>query len=202
MADQAGIDHVRQIGIFRRLAKDLMGSKRYFNEVKDTGFLGKEFSNVELKDFLGDITKPSDSFFGTLVGATKEGMKKVSSVYQTEEQAYKMMTYVHFRDLGLPIKEAIKQTEKYQFNYEKVAKIVEWARKSPVGAPFATFVSKALPMTAKTAVTHPERLYKYMAMFKAIENQTKDHLGLSDEELNDIKASKRGVKIQRSPAAS
>lgn len=195
LLDQSGVDHAMQLQLLPKAAKDFLKNGKYYQEAKQANLLGKEYYGGEIKSFLENWNKIPDNMWEKIVNAGRAGIDKTGKIYQAEEQIFKLAKFIHSRESGMGIKEAAKEAEKYLFNYEKVPKFIEYARKSPIGSPFVTFASKAIPLAVETSVKNPVKMYKYVAFMKAIENQSKEKLGITQEDIDTIKRNRRGVNM-------
>jgi len=120
------------------------------------------------------------------ISQTKVG-QKAGKLYQAEEAWFKLAKFIQGRENGLSPKQAAFEAQKALFDYTDVPPAVEWARRSPFGAPFITFTYKALPMIAESAVTHPWRLAGAVYGLYAIQDAAREALGISEDEFAKIK---------------
>lgn len=196
LMDLGGVDLARQPELLYRAAKELSKNGLVAQEAKKAGLLGNEFFGGEIKAFRDALlaTGQEPSTLGKLLSVSKRIGNKAGAAYQTEEQVFKLAKYIDNRAKGLSVQAAVDDAEKWLFNYSKVPKAVDFMRRAPVvGAPFITFASKALPRVIEAATTNPVSVYKYYALFNAIENISKEKLGISEK---DFKLLKRGARGQ------
>lgn len=192
LMDLSGVDLNKQPALLARSLKEISQKGSFFQEAKEANLMGHEFSAAEIKGFMDNFDKPAETVFGKIMNIPKQGVKFLGNTYQTEEQIFKLAKFIHEREAGLGVKEAADQAQKWLFNYDKVSPAVKALRTSPIGAPFITFSSKALPVVAEAAATNPMRLYKYKILFDSMENMAKEKFDLSDKEINTIKRNQRG----------
>jgi len=206
LADMGGLNHLQQIRLMPKALKEIFKKGKLYNELKDEGVIGVEFVGGEIKNLMKSFAGekgPLIERISKISGRVGDAMMKfrnnvrgasefLGKVYQGEEQLYKMMKYIRNRELGMDVKAAAADAEKWLFNYEKVSPFIDKVRQSPLGSPFITFTSKALPRIAETAVTNPLKLYKYKLLFDSIENRAQKSLNLSDDEIQTIKKNSRG----------
>lgn len=193
LLSQGGVDHFQQLRLIPKAAKEILGKGKYYQEANEAGLLGREFYGGEIKSFLDNWSQADSTIWDKIGSISSKTSDKLGKIYQGEEQIFKLAKFISDRENGIGVKEAVRSAEKYLFNYEKTSKFIQIARKSPFGAPFITFASKALPNTAETAIKNPLEMYKYVSFIKAIENQAKDHLGITDDDLNTVKRNRRGI---------
>lgn len=195
LMDLSGIELHQQPALLAKAAKEMANKGKYFTEAKDALLLGHEFSNAEIKGFIDNFAKPADTVIGKLLKIPAKIAKKTGGAYQTEEKVFKLAKYIHGREAGLGVKEAAQEAEKWLFNYDKVPPIVKALRNSPIGAPFVTFTSKALPVVAEAAVKNPMRLYKYKILFDSLENMAREKFDLKEGDIDTIKRNQRGKVV-------
>jgi len=197
LLDLSGVDHIQQMRLIPKSGKEMATKGTFFREAKKGGLFGHEFVGGEIKTFMG--VNKGGSVFDRIANVVKPVNwvgKKAGQVYQGEEQIFKLAKFISEREKGATIDAAVKAAEKWLFNYEKVPKAVNFIRKHPlVGSPFFTFAAKAIPRAAEVAITNPLRIGKYSILMKAIENQSKEHLNMSDEEVSAIKENRRGIHL-------
>ncbi len=176
LADFGGL-HPYMIDEWVKGAKDLRAQGGYYTEAKEVGLFRSGFSQNEI-NHLADVVVRSpeqNAALRVLDGihdiAVKAGEKtgiKPSKIYGAVENFYRYNLYRYGREaLGLDPKEARRYALKYAIDYEVVSPATRMARSLPiVGAPFMTFASKAIPLTLETAVKHPLRVSKYVALIQ------------------------------------
>ena len=117
--------------------------------------------------------------------STKAG-RKAGVIYQAEESWFKLAKFMHAQEKGMSAEKAAENANEWLFDYGEVPKFVDWARRSPLGAPFITFTYKALPAIAKSAVLYPWRLAGVVYALHAIAEGSKDALGIDAEDAEDL----------------
>jgi hypothetical protein len=60
--------------------------------------------------------------------------------------------------------EAINEANKWLFDYSKVPAFVRTLRRTPLGAPFLSFIYKSFPRIVEGMMTRPEKFMKYVAL--------------------------------------
>lgn len=102
----------------------------------------------------------------------------IEGAYQAEEDLMKLAMVRYFADQGHNVDDAIELARRSLFDYSEIPPVVKWARKG--WSPFITFSYKALPRVMQTAVTHPVRLAKYMALFGGMQAMSHEFFGEQD----------------------
>lgn len=188
LMDASGVDLLEQPRLVTKSARELINKGKYWKEAKDAGlFTNSGYADAELRTFLSGFEKVKDDMVSRAIHAAKEVTEKLGQSYSSNESVFKLAKFIHSREQGVPVKEAFDEAEKWLFNYNKLAPATRMLRSVPFGSPFITFTAKSLPRMAESFVNNPLRLYKYRAMFNALENQAKDKLGMNDDDVRYIK---------------
>lgn len=197
MMDLGGLDLMEQPKWLHRAAKEYLSKGSAYQEAKAAKVFGGEFYGSEIKRFRDGLIAQGEPTALDRLGAAARGLAgKMGDTYQAEEQVYKMAKFLHNKSLGMGVKEAAADAEKWLFNYAKVPKAIDVMRNAPVfGAPFITYLSKALPRVVEAGLNNPMKLYKYQLLFNGIEKVSKERLGLSDEKMRMIKENARGTIV-------
>src|SRR3990167_4814489 len=101
--------------------------------------------------------KSSEALRQVRFSQSKTG-QSAGRLYQAEEEFFKLAKFIHNKEKGMDTKAAVADANHWLFDYSEVPKFVDWARNSPLGAPFITFTWKALPVIVESFVTAPWRL--------------------------------------------
>jgi hypothetical protein len=138
------LDEARKAGIFNA------GYNHAELNALASGYLGSKEANPVLRilDGIGNITQ-------------KTGLP---TAYGSIDNFYKAALFTHGRREGMNIAEAARYARKYGIDYSDVSPFVKVMRDIPLGAPFLTFASKAIPLAIETSVKHPIRFWKYPAI--------------------------------------
>jgi hypothetical protein len=173
LLDLSGVDQGQQLRLLPKAGKELFSKGKYFAEAKEAGLIGNEYYGQEIKNLLDNWEGVKQaSGLMKILEIPKYLGRKAGNLYQAEEQWFKMAKFIAEREKGSSIKEAASQANKWMFDYSEVPKFIDTLRKSPLGAPFATFTYKALPRVAESLVNNPTKVYKYKLLFDAIDKQS------------------------------
>lgn len=182
LLDMSGINHFQQARLLPRVVKDYINKGRLYQEARSGGLLGTEFYSVEASQFLNSYNlTPTEAHLPRIMNVLKAPFRRAGETYQFEEQLAKMIKFTDMRTKGFGVEAAVRESEKWIFNYQKIPKFIEFARR--FGSPFITFTYKALPRLAETAVNNPLKLYKYYAFANAFNNASAKQIGLTEEEM-------------------
>ncbi len=148
------------------------------------GGKGSQWADVESMKFGSKFTnKAVPSQFSMTV---KDIANIPGKLYGDTESLFKnaVMRYWH-EEKGLPLKEAFGKAQETLFNYGDVSKFIGGVKKTAI--PFVTFFSKALPFTAKSALSRPMSVLPIIAVKDTLNNHTSKKLGLNDKDIKTIK---------------
>jgi hypothetical protein len=179
LLDMSGTNHLKQARLFPKAFNELLSKGKVYQDALDDGAIGGEFVG-------GEIQRLRDFYLGTKgnnlqrwIDIAKMPFRKASDLYQGMEQSAKLVKYMDVLEKGGTREVAAQEAQKWLFNYQEVPKIIDFIRKSPLGAPFATFSYKAIPRLAETLVNRPMTLYKYKALFEAFNETSRKYQGMS-----------------------
>lgn len=133
-------------------------------ELRMSGSLDNVWSKQELANIIGEnptgIKKAADF-----------GMK----AFGAPDMFSRAVVFAYHRDHGMSIKDAVKMTNKAQFDYSNAPEWVNWLSKT--GAmPFAKFPYFAIKGTAKAAYENPAQVTKYMKAQNQVNNQDRENI--------------------------
>ena len=200
LLDWSGVGFSKQPGLLLRAAKEIGSKGDLYKEALASNAVGGEFSSAELKNLtsallddrgsiINFIGKYSDNLASIMQKAKfnfNQAENFLGKAYQMNDKLFKVAKFIDGIDNGLTPKLAAEEAQTWLFNYDQVSPFIDKLRKAPLGSPFITFTSKAVPKMLQTALNNPMKIYKYYAMQKGIENITKEKLGLSDSNLDAI----------------
>ena len=195
--DISGINHIRQAEAIPRMIKEIVSKGKFYKLSLENGLIGTELVGSEIRPFAEAMKgRPATNMWEMLQkgsDAAKKLANKAGKVYQAEEQVFKMVKFEDNLAKGMLPRDAALEAEQWIFNYEKVPPLIDAIRKSPLGVPFITYISKAIPQLAKAAVQNPLRVYKYSLFFDAMENTAQRQLGINQAQLDVVR--ERGVRL-------
>jgi hypothetical protein len=120
------------------------------------------------KDMQGDVDGMENRIgvMSRVLSSTYNGVKKIDnamiSAYQMEDEIFRMATYMRRRQQGASPKAAAIEARDQFLNYDIRAPWVNAARASVL--PFLSYTYRAVPIVAKTIMTRPWKVAKYMAV--------------------------------------
>lgn len=111
--------------------------------------------------------------------------KPFARLYQMEETWAKTAKYIWNLDNGMSKKDAALDAVKWTFNYGEVTPFVRTVRQTFV--PFATWQTKVIPLMIETAIKHPVRFLKWMAVPLTLTALGLSQVGMSPDEWQELK---------------
>lgn len=140
LLDLSGTSHLRQAQLFPKAFDTILSKNDLYKQMLDDGAIGGEFAGTET------MQKLKDMYIGAQENNLQKWMRiagtpfrKAGELYQGMEQTAKAVKYLDVLEKTGDRKLAAQEAQKWLFNYDKVPKFIDWARKSPLGAPFITF---------------------------------------------------------------
>lgn len=188
LADLGGLSPLR-VDMYTKALRDYAKKTGLYDEAASTGIFGTDWFGAEVKNYISDIggVNKNQSMVRHITeilsnSKTARAIGKAGDLYQAEEHWFKMALYSHQRSLGKTPAEAAAHAQKYLFNYSDLSPFLKKLKRSPIGGPFLSFTAKSLPIMAETAVKHPVRFFKWVALFNGINEVSKANIGMTDEE--------------------
>jgi len=182
LLDLSGTNHIRQAKLFPKAFDELLNKGKIYQQALEDGAVGGEFVGGEIKKLKDFYVKTQGGNMNKWANILKMPFDAAGKVYQGMEQSAKLVKYMDVLEKTGNRKLAASEAQKWLFDYSKVPKIVDWARKSPFGAPFITFTYKSTPRIAEAIVNRPMAVYKYKALFDAINETSRKYQGLRPDE--------------------
>ena len=179
------VRYVQAIQAIRSNNKYWRIAKRY--GVKAASFNSQELLRIE-RDLLDLMSREQGKFsIATIKNMGGIVNNAVGDAYQFSESLWKTAKIIDaMKREGLSPAEAAKSAHDAVFDYSMVPQFVKKLRTMPIGAPFATFNYKVLPLLLKTAIVHPERYVPYIAIPYVLAELIKDTFDIDDDDLKAL----------------
>lgn len=187
LAELGGLPMAR-VDVYAQSLFELSRKGKYYKEAKDLGLLGNTYAQAEFDALLDTWNKSNGSLLSRMAKRPSQTWlgRKAAGAYQAEEQWFKLAKFIHNRRQGMTPEKAAADSNKWLFDYSDVPKYIDWARKSPFGAPFITFTYKALPAIAESAVKYPWRIAALLSSIYAVQKYSSAKLGISEDQAEKI----------------
>jgi len=135
------------------------------------------------------LIKNKGQFGRTQLQQMQRPIKAIGRLYNAQDQVFKLASFIKQTSKGATAREAAKHVNTWFPNYRDVSRFVRSARVSPYGAPFITFTAEATRIFANAARQHPIKFVKWMILPKAISSMAAAHVGLSDQDVEELRKS-------------
>ena len=148
---------------------------------QEMSLLQEDFLRIEREDIgeLGKLWKMMESM-------TKKGLRGASDLYGAIEAIGKTIKIMDEMDKGKTATQAVREANKWLFDYSLVPKTVRQVRKYPIGVPFLTFYYKAFPRMVETAIKTPWRFAPYAALKMAMSALFQAEHDMDDEDYDKL----------------
>lgn len=136
------------------------------------------------------------SQFGTnfleVLGKLKNGYEafegNAAALYQGEEEWNKMVLFRHaVQDRGMSDNDAAKFAKKWGLDYSAVTPALANFSKKWYGMPFLRFQAKVAPLLVEASFSRMASMAKWVLIFYFLQDQARKKLGLTEQQLKDIK---------------
>ena len=183
LLDLSGTNHIRQAQLFPKAFNEILSKGKIYQQALDDGAIGGEFVGTETMQKLRDTyLNMQESNLQRWMRIAGTPFRKAGDLYQGMEVSAKLVKYMDVLEKTGNRQLAASEAQKWLFNYNKVPKFIDVLRKSPIGAPFITFTYKSVPRIAEAMVNRPMAVYKYKALFDAMNETSRKYLGLRPDE--------------------
>lgn len=167
---------------YRRAAKALWTQDENYTRLIEEGVMGTEYYGTEIKKIMAGFEGVDDSKIGRVFGKLKATQQLLGRIYTSEDQVFKLASYFKHLSKGLSSDAAAAEVNDSFPNYERVGKITRWLRKSPLGAPFISFVDQAIRIGGRKFVRNPVRVLSVGAIPGMLTYLSAIALGMSPDE--------------------
>ena len=164
---------------------------KFYQIAKKYGLFQSTFSNTEgarireewlaLQDMEGTGIAKLKAFAGRVVNAASDSYAMLEAIGKIAKLRDGM------ERLGLSPADAMMAAHEALFDYSLVPRSVQYLRNAPLGAPFITFMYKALGQLAKTAVKHPVRFAPYAAVPYLLLELIKNAYDVDDDDIEKLR---------------
>jgi hypothetical protein len=182
LLDMSGTNHLRQAQLMPEVIQDYLKKGQLYQMATMKGLLRKGFKGGEIQKIKMFYEAGNGGHMSRIMNTLKIPFKKMGDLYGAEEDLSKLIKFADVIKNGGTVDQAATEAKKWLFDYTKVPKFIELARKSPLGAPFITFTYKSVPRVAETLVNNPLRLYKYYAFAKGFNEASRKLMGMTPED--------------------
>lgn len=143
---------------YRQAVKSLRSKDAAYITLLENGALGAEYYGGEIRRVEQTLKGAEDSKIGQVLAGIKVVQKTLGQTYAVEDQIFKMAAYHKYLAEGMAPDAAAEEVNQWFPNYERIGKITRWLRKSPIGAPFISFVDQSVRIAGRGIVERPLRM--------------------------------------------
>lgn len=179
LLDLSGVNHIRQAELFPKVVEDYIKKGPIYQKAVEHGAIGNEFIGGDIKAIKDWYMAGSGSNTQRWLNVLKTPFDKAGDLYRAEEQIAKLIKFQHGVEAGIHPKLAAKDAQKWLFDYNKIPDAVKVTK---LAAPFFTFTYKAVPRVAEALMDNPLRVYKYKALFDAVNTTSQKTMGMTPEQ--------------------
>jgi hypothetical protein len=185
----SGVPLWRLPGRIVQAAREMAHDGAHWKIAKKYGVTATTFSNTELLR----IEREMLDIYGRAgaIGRLRRMAGLVANfagdTYQLSESLFKTAKIIDAMGKGMVEEEAALEAQKWLFDYSLVAPSVRYLRSAPVGIPFITFYTKALPRIVETAVTAPWRFLPYVILPIVLSQMIADEYDVDEKDLEALK---------------
>lgn len=158
-------------GTMLRAATDMAKNGKYYQIAKKYGVGKGTFTEQELYVIADELKKLDANSLNGFAGwrAVYRGLLKaggkMTDFHQKAEEWGKVAKIMDAMERqGMPENDAVREANKWLFDYSEADTFVKRARQSPLGMPFLTFQYKMAPLLWEIMTKHPTRLLPYIAL--------------------------------------
>ena len=169
---------IHKLGTYMvRSANDMRADGKYFKIAKEFGVGNASMTEQELFAISEELQKleanKQNGFAGwrAVYRGLLKGTNSVTDFYQKLETWGKIAKIMHAMETktkehpnGMSAEQAVREANKWLFDYSEVDPFVRRARQSPIGMPFLTFSYKIIPLMYEVMTKHPTRMLPYVAL--------------------------------------
>ncbi len=149
---------------YRQAATSLRVKDEAFLAMLENGAIGGEYYGGEIQRFEQELKGAEDSKIGQVLAGIKVTQRTLGQTYAVEDQIFKMAAYHKYLAEGMDAETAAEEVNKWFPNYERTGKITRWLRKSPIGAPFISFVDQSVRIARRGIADRPLRIMALVSM--------------------------------------
>jgi len=194
-----------RVDVYKRAITDYLTGRgvikgtagQFYRELRSEGIIGRTFINQETRNSLQEFSTlvqtdtrrflrrmaDVEGFTGGVGRTLDEAdryIKAIGSVYQAEEEIFKVAVHMYQRQQGKTVEEAAKIANEALVDYSARSGFINLVNRAPFGIPFFTFPAKAGPALAKNMLKHPERVPMSIAPFIGLDLISRHLVGIPE----------------------
>lgn len=162
---------IHRVGVrMYQAAQDMLNNGPYYQIAKKYGVGKGTFSEQELYAINDELKRLDTKDLAGFAGwrAVYRAMAKVGKAatdwHGKMEEWGKVAKIMDAMKRGMPENDAVREANKWLFDYSEAVPAVKRLRQMPLGMPFITFQYKMIPLMTEIIKNHPTRLLPYIAL--------------------------------------
>lgn len=167
---------------YRQAMKSLRSKDAAYLALLENGALGAEYYGGEIQRIEQTLKGVEDSKIGQALAGVKVAQKTLGQTYAAEDQIFKLAAYHKYLAEGMSPEVAAEEVNKWFPNYERIGKVTRWLRKSPIGAPFISFVDQSVRIARRGVIERPLRIATLAALPGVMNYISSIAIGLNPDE--------------------
>jgi hypothetical protein len=200
------------IRYYRDSLRTIRNGGKLLTEAYEDGVLGSDFVSAELRQTLRELLPDPDTIteddrgrnillsIGKSIGQIlpkwaknplHKGYNKIASLYQFEDEFFKMASYLKAREMGMTRQQAAEHTRKW-FPYYDLAQSATTRLARRTAMPFLSFYRESIRIMALGAKERPLAFATTLSIPTLLTYLSAMALGLDDDELEQIRRDMRG----------
>jgi len=190
--DFAGVAIHEQPAAYLEAIDDIRKGSGAWLEYRGTGQSLGTHAAADLEALTGVAFKPvkdGDEWFERLAMLPQKYQvtRDLIRLYQAEDDLARLVIFKKGRSAGLSVDEAAQYVDKFLPNYRKIPKNV-LTSSIELYSPFFKFTWTAMPIMARNLLQQPVKAAKWFALGKFINDLSAQHLGISEEDQDSVRA--------------
>ena len=191
MLQLSGVPLYRVLDRVVAAASEMASGGPHWQIAKKYGVIRGTFAANELFEInreLLDLRARQGGALAKLIGLAGKIGTLASNAYQFSDTLFKVAKIIDAMERqGLSEEEAVRESDKWIFDYSAVPPWVKYLRNAPIGVPFLTWQYKVIPRLIEVAATKPWRFLPWVALGYAISAMVKSQYDLDDDDLETLK---------------
>lgn len=167
---------------YRQAITSLTAKDSAFITLMENGALGTEYYGAEIQHIERELKGADDSKIGQVLAGVRVVQKTLGKTYAAEDQVFKLAAFHKYIAKGMSPEAASEEVNKWFPNYERIGKLTRWLRKSPIGAPFISFVDQSVRIAGRGFAQKPLRAISIAAMPGMLSYLAAIAVGMSPDE--------------------
>lgn len=169
-------------GHYWQAIQSIKAQDDHFMFAVSEGLIGTEFFGTEIRPIEVKVREGGPTRLGSVLASLKVAQNTLGRGYSLIDQISKMAGYFHHLADGMSQARAARETNRWHPNYGETSRLTRILGKSPIGAPFISFIDQSVRIAGRAARDRPVRLATIMMLPAMLTYMATLILGMSDDE--------------------